>query len=196
MSRTLDIIVSFLGLIFLSPILLLIALLIKLESDGPAIFSQDRVGKNGELFRFYKFRSMVDGADRLKSRMMEMNEHKDGITFKIKEDPRITKIGKILRKTSLDELPQLYNVLRGDMALCGPRPAVESEVIKYDPIAMRRLSVKPGLTCYWQIMGRAELDFNQQLELDLKYIKEKNLLLDLWILLQTPLAVIRGKGAY
>jgi lipopolysaccharide/colanic/teichoic acid biosynthesis glycosyltransferase len=196
MSRVLDVLISFTLLVVMTPVFILIALAVKLSDGGPVFFVQDRVGLNGKLFRFYKFRSMVVNADYMKVFISDLNKHGSGITFKVQDDPRITPIGRFLRKTSLDELPQLYNVLRGDMALVGPRPAVESEVMNYSPDAMRRLSVKPGLTCYWQIMGRAELDFEKQLELDMKYIREKSLMTDFFILLKTPLAVIRGKGAY
>ena len=195
--RMIDITVSALALIALSPILLSIAFLIRLQDGGPVLFRQTRVGKNGREFSFFKFRSMVLYADDLKTALKSQNEHgAQGITFKMKSDPRITSIGRFIRKFSLDELPQFYNVLIGDMALVGPRPAVVAEVARYDDHARRRLTVRPGLTCYWQIMGRAELDFNQQVELDLKYIANRGIIEDTRILLATPRAILSGRGAY
>lgn len=197
LHRLIDITVSALALIVLSPVLLTIAWLIRRHDGGPIIFRQTRVGKNGREFAFYKFRSMVLNADSLKASLVTQNQHgAGGITFKIKDDPRITPVGRLIRKFSLDELPQFYNVLIGDMALVGPRPAVVAEVARYDEHARGRLAVRPGLTCYWQIMGRAEIDFNQQVELDLNYIANRGILEDARILLATPKAVISGRGAY
>ena len=195
--RMIEITGSALALIALSPVLMTIAFLIRRQDGGPVLFRQTRIGKNGIEFSFFKFRSMVLNADALKASLKAQNEHGDlGITFKMKMDPRITRIGRFIRKFSLDELPQFYNVLIGDMALVGPRPAVVAEVARYDDHARRRLAVRPGLTCYWQIMGRAELDFNQQVELDLKYIANRSIIEDARILLATPRAIISGRGAY
>lgn len=195
--RAIDVMIACLGLMVLAPAFALIAFLIKRHDGGPVIFRQNRVGKDGKVFSFYKFRSMVTGADALKAKLATQNQHGEkGITFKMKDDPRITPIGRVLRKFSLDELPQLYNVLKGDMALVGPRPAVVAEVEKYDERARGRLSVRPGLTCYWQIMGRAELDFDRQVELDLQYIADRSLIEDARIFLATPRAVLEGRGAY
>ena len=195
--RGIDIILSGLGLLVLAPVFAVIAFLIRKHDGGPVIFRQDRVGKDGKVFSFYKFRSMVKNADALKAKLAEQNQHGSaGITFKMKDDPRITPVGKFIRKYSLDELPQLFNILKGDMAIVGPRPAVVKEVEQYNDHARGRLAVRPGLTCYWQIMGRAELNFDQQVELDLRYIANRSLIEDARIFLATPKAVLEGKGAY
>ena len=152
-KRIIDITISGLALIILIPLFLVVAILIKVESAGRVIFPQDRVGKDGEIFRMYKFRSMVANAEELKRKLILENEA-TGPMFKIKNDPRITTIGRFLRRTSIDELPQLFNVLKGDMSLVGPRPSLPEEVEKFDLWMLRRLDVKPGLTCYWQVMGR------------------------------------------
>jgi len=174
-----------------------VAFLIRKHDGGPVIFRQNRVGKDGRVFSFYKFRSMVNNADALKKQLAEKNQHGSaGITFKMKDDPRITPIGRFIRKYSIDELPQLVNILKRDMAIVGPRPAVVAEVERYDEHARGRLAVRPGLTCYWQIMGRAELNFDQQVELDLRYIANRSLIEDARIFIATPKAVLEGKGAY
>jgi exopolysaccharide biosynthesis polyprenyl glycosylphosphotransferase len=172
----------------------LIALLIKITSPGPVLFRQERVGMNGRRFTFYKFRSMVVDADRRKAELQHLNEM-DGPVFKIRNDPRVTRVGRFLRKFSLDELPQMWNVLRGDMSLVGPRPPVPAEVEKYESWARRRLSVRPGLTCLWQVSGRNSINFQQWMELDLEYIDNWTLGLDLKILLKTVPAVLAGRGA-
>ena len=196
LKRFLDLIASSLAIIVLSPLLLLTALLIRLESKGPILFYQSRVGFNGKLFNMYKFRSMVQNAEALKKSLQETNESKGGITFKMKDDPRITKVGKVLRKWSIDELPQLFNVLRGDMSLVGPRPPVPSEVNEYASDDLKRLHVVPGITCYWQISGRSEIPFKQQVDLDKKYISTCSLWADIKILFGTIPAVFACKGAY
>lgn len=197
LHRSVDIVVSGLALAALSPVFLVIAFLIRRHDGGPVIFRQTRVGKDGRQFAFYKFRSMVLDAEALKATLAAQNQHgSGGITFKMKHDPRITPVGRFIRKFSLDELPQLFNVIKGDMALVGPRPAVVAEVARYDEHARGRLAVRPGLTCYWQIMGRAELDFDRQVALDLKYITNRSLIEDARILLATPAAVLSGRGAY
>jgi len=194
-KRTFDFTLSLLGLIILSPLFLLIAVLIKLESEGPIIFKQKRVGKNGKVFDFYKFRSMYKDAEKRQKELEKFNIT-GGPTFKIPDDPRITKVGKLLRKFSLDELPQLYNVLKGDMSLVGPRPPIPSEVEKYEPWHMQRLSVTPGISGLWQVSGRSKLSFDQMVRLDIYYIENWSLWLDIKILLKTIPIVLFGSGAY
>lgn len=194
-KRGLDILLSGIALLLLSPLFLVIAMCIKLEDRGPIFFSQIRVGRFGREFRMFKFRSMcLDAEQRLKD-LLAKNQHKQGVTFKLKNDPRITRVGRILRKFSLDELPQFYNVFKGDMSLVGPRPPVPREVALYSQADRRRLAVKPGITCIWQVSGRAEIDFHGQVELDVKYIESQRLATDLRILAKTVPAVISGKGA-
>ncbi|MBS5884523.1 sugar transferase [Clostridium sp.] len=183
-KRALDIIASFLGLIILSPILLIVAILIKLESKGPALFSQSRIGLSGEQFKMYKFRSMVQNAEELKDKLAKQNEM-SGPMFKMKDDPRVTKVGKFIRKTSIDELPQLLNVLKGEMSLVGPRPSLPKEVEKFESWMLRRLDVKPGLTCYWQVSGRNNIDFYDWMKLDLKYVDERGFWLDIKLIFKT-----------
>jgi lipopolysaccharide/colanic/teichoic acid biosynthesis glycosyltransferase len=196
MKRYLDIALASLGLLVLTPIFLFVALMIKLENPkAPVFFYQLRVGKNGKLFRMYKFRSMVTNAEDLITGLLRKNEAK-GHLFKIKDDPRITRVGKIIRKTSIDELPQLFNVLRGDMSLVGPRPPLIREAELYSPYHMQRLQVIPGCTGLWQVSGRSNLDFDQMIELDLRYISERCLLLDLKIIIKTFRVLLGDKGAY
>ena len=183
-KRALDIIASFLGLIILSPILLIVAILIKLESKGPALFSQSRIGLSGKQFKMYKFRSMVQNAEELKDKLAKQNEM-SGPMFKMKDDPRVTKVGKFIRKTSIDELPQLLNVLKGEMSLVGPRPSLPKEVEKFESWILRRLDVKPGLTCYWQVSGRNNIDFYDWMKLDLKYVDERGFWLDIKLIFKT-----------
>lgn len=195
-KRALDVIGSGCALLLLSPLFLAIAIAIKLEDRGPVLFRQVRVGRHGREFRMLKFRSMrVDAEARLKE-LLAKNQHQTGVTFKLKDDPRITRVGKWLRKFSFDELPQFYNVLRGDMSLVGPRPPVPREVALYSLADRRRLAVKPGITCIWQISGRAEIDFPGQVQLDVRYIESRSLLQDIRILLKTIPAVLSGTGAY
>lgn len=193
-KRILDFVLSALGLMLLSPLLLIVAILIKIESKGPAIFSQKRVGLNGREFKMYKFRSMVINAEKLKEKLEKKNEM-SGPMFKIKDDPRVTKIGKFIRKTSIDELPQLINILKGDMSLVGPRPSLPNEVAKFEPWMLDRLSVKPGLTCYWQVSGRNNIDFIEWMELDLKYVNERSFLLDLKLIFKTFFVLFGDKNA-
>jgi len=194
-KRAFDVLVSALALILLSPLFLIIALLVKLEDRGPVFFPQTRVGQFGREFKMFKIRSMcLDAEKRLKD-LLEKNTHKEGVTFKIKNDPRITRVGKWLRKFSFDELPQFYNVLIGDMSLVGPRPPVPREVAKYSLAHRRRLAVKPGITCIWQISGRSEIDFSGQVQLDVDYIESQNFWIDIKILGRTVPAVLSGKGA-
>lgn len=195
LKRLIDIVGSGLGILILIPVFLIIGILIKLEDPkGSIFFSQKRNGLNGKEFNMYKFRSMVHNAEDLLESLMSKNEM-DGPVFKIKDDPRITKIGKFIRKTSLDELPQLFNVLKGDMSLVGPRPPIPREVIQYNTYQFQRLSVKPGITCYWQISGRNNIDFDEWVELDLKYIKERNLFKDIYIILMTLPVLLGDKNA-
>ena len=195
-KRIVDIVGSSAALFLLSPVFAAIALLIKLEDRGPVFFHQTRVGRFGRQFKMIKFRSMrVDAEQRLKE-LLAQNQHSHGITFKIKGDPRVTRIGRLLRKYSLDELPQFYNVLIGDMSLVGPRPPVPREVALYSLADRRRLAVKPGITCIWQISGRAEIDFPGQVKLDVRYIESRTFREDLKILFKTIPAVLSGDGAY
>ncbi len=192
---TADRVIAFILLIFLFPLFVLIPILIKLTSRGPVIYKHERAGLNGRRFEMLKFRTMFENADRMKDFLLDENEM-DKIVFKIREDPRITNIGKVLRRLSLDELPQLINVLRGEMSLVGPRPPLPEEVNKYEGWERKRLSMKPGITCLWQISGRAEIGFDEWMKLDLEYIDNWSLGLDIVILRKTIPAVIKGRGAY
>jgi lipopolysaccharide/colanic/teichoic acid biosynthesis glycosyltransferase len=196
LKRIIDFCASLFALIALAPLFGLTALLIKLTDRGPVLFWQTRVGKWGREFPFPKFRSMVTNAEKLKDGLLAQNQHADGKTFKIKKDPRITWIGRIIRKYSIDELPQLWCVLKGDMSLVGPRPPVPREVALYTLSDRRRLDTIPGLTCLWQVNGRGDIPFPQQVELDAEYIRSRSLLTDIKILLMTVPAVFLGKGAY
>ena len=195
-KRMIDIAGSLAGMALLSPVFLAIAAAVKFTSPGPVFFSQVRVGRYGRHFRFYKFRSMRTDAEALKAKLMDKNESKDGVIFKMKDDPRITKVGKILRRTSLDELPQLWNVFIGDMSLVGPRPPLPSEVAEYTLEDRKRLDVIPGITCLWQIRGRSEIPFHEQVRLDKEYILAPSVWKDFVILLKTIPAILGGKGAY
>ena len=195
-KRGMDCFLTGLGLVVLSPIFLLLALVIRLDSPGPVLFSQTRVGKNGVPFRCWKFRSMYTDAESRKAELAELNEMAGGVTFKMKRDPRITRVGRFIRKASIDELPQLWNVFAGDMSLVGPRPAVPAEVAQYSAHERRRLEVKPGITCIWQVSGRSDLPFDQQVELDIRYAEERSLRLDIELLLRTVPAVLFARGAY
>jgi len=195
-KRSFDIVASSLALVAISPLWALIALLIKLEDGGPVIFTQTRVGKHGREFRMYKFRSMRPDAEQRLRELLARNQHRAGVTFKLKDDPRITRVGRWLRKFSFDELPQFYNVLIGDMSLVGPRPPVPREVALYSLADRRRLAIKPGITCIWQISGRAQIDFHGQVELDVSYIETRSFWTDLRILCRTVPAVLSGTGAY
>jgi len=195
-KRLLDILVSGAALLATMPFFGLMALLIKIEDGGPIFFWQMRVGKYGRVFPFPKFRSMVVNAEAKLEAIRKQNQHGEGITFKMKNDPRVTRVGRFLRRFSLDELPQLWCVLHGDMSLVGPRPALPKEVALYDLDARRRLNVTPGLTCIWQVSGRSNLAFPTQCKMDVDYIQHQSLQLDLKILAKTVPAVITGKGAY
>lgn len=195
-KRWFDVVLALLGLIFLLPLFVVIAIAIKLTSPGPIIFSQIRVGRYGRYFCFYKFRTMYVDAEQRRKELAALNQSSDGVIFKMKKDPRITSVGRILRKLSLDELPQLLNVLLGDMSLVGPRPPLPQEVVLYTLEERKRLNVIPGLTCLWQISGRSDVPFKQQVKLDHEYIISRSLWRDLWILLRTIPVIISGRGAY
>lgn len=195
LRRVQDIVLSLLALLVLWPFMLLIALIIWIDSPGAnPVFTQERVGKDGERFKFRKFRTMVPGADQMLDDLLDQNEM-TGPAFKIKNDPRITRIGKFLRKTSIDELPQLINILAGEMSIVGPRPPLPREVAQYGDYELQRLYVTPGLTCYWQIQpNRNSMTFEEWLELDLKYIQDRSFLVDWKIILSTFGAVIGMNG--
>ncbi len=195
-KRLCDFVLSLLGIVALLPVFVAIALAIKLTSRGPVFFWQTRVGRDGQHFRFYKFRSMYMDAEARKEALAGQNESKDGVIFKMRNDPRITPVGRFLRRSSLDELPQLFNVLIGDMSLVGPRPPVPSEVAKYTLEDRKRLNVIPGITCLWQVSGRSDIPFRRQVQLDKEYIACRSLLGDFAILLKTVPAILTGKGAY
>lgn len=196
LKRFIDIVCSIVGIILLSPIFIIVAVAIKIENPrGKVIFSQIRCGKDNKTFKMYKFRSMVEDAEKLLNNIQHLNEM-DGPVFKIKEDPRITNVGRFIRKTSIDELPQLINILRGDMSIVGPRPPLVREVEKYNQYEMQRLIVKPGLTCYWQISGRNNINFEQWVEMDIKYIEERNLFIDIKLILKTFKVLFGDKHAY
>ena len=195
-KRIMDVVFSLLGLIVLSPLFFIVALLIKLEDPkGSVFFYQNRVGKDEKLFRMYKFRSMIEGAESKLDELLAQNEV-GGAMFKMKQDPRVTRIGKFIRKTSIDELPQLFNVLRGDMSLVGPRPPLEREVKQYTPYDKLRLMVTPGCTGLWQVSGRNELSFHEMVELDLQYIERRGVLYDLFLILKTVKVFFGTKDAF
>ena len=196
LKRVLDLVVSGCALIGLSPVFAITALLIKIEDSGPVFFKQMRVGHRGKLFPMWKFRSMVTNADAIKDKLLAQNEMAGGVIFKMKDDPRITKIGRFIRKYSIDELPQFWNVFVGEMSLVGPRPPVPREVEQYSAEDRQRLLAKPGLTCFWQVSGRSEIDFAGQVRLDLAYIRSSSVWTDLKLLFLTIPAVLLGKGAY
>lgn len=193
-KRLLDVVASGLLVVACIPVWIILPIVIRLESPGPAFFRQERVGKHGRKFSMYKFRSMVTGADKMQEKLRHLNEM-DGPVFKIENDPRFTRLGKFLRKTSLDELPQLFNVLKGEMSLVGPRPPLYSEVLQYHPWERKRLSVTPGITCLWQVTGRNQIKFDEWMKLDIQYIDNWSFTLDLKILVRTIPAVFLRKGA-
>ncbi len=195
MKRGIDISLSLIGILLTLPVWVVVAIAIKCDSRGPVIFKQIRVGKDGHLFTFYKFRSMHLGAEEMKIKLKHLSTA-EGPIFKIKDDPRVTRIGRFLRRTTLDELPQLFNVLKGEMSLVGPRPPLPEEVALYTPLQRKRLDVTPGLTCLWQVSGRSEVSFSEWVQLDLYYIQHQSLLLDIKILIRTIPAVLSRRGAY
>jgi len=195
LRRVQDILLSLMALLVLWPIMLLVAIVIVIDSPGASpFFAQDRVGRDGKVFRFYKFRSMVPNAEAKLENLLDQNEM-EGPAFKIKDDPRITRVGHFIRKTSIDELPQLWNILKGDMSIVGPRPPLPREVAQYNSYQLQRLYVTPGLTCYWQIQPhRNELTFDEWLELDIRYIQERSFITDWKIILKTFFAVLGMNG--
>jgi exopolysaccharide biosynthesis polyprenyl glycosylphosphotransferase len=195
LKRAIDMLLATLGLVATIPIWIAVCAAIRLESPGSPIFVQERVGRRGRRFRFYKFRSMYVDAE---SRLHEVLVHNetDGPVFKIRQDPRITRVGAFLRRTSLDELPQLFNVLKGDMSLVGPRPPLPREVDQYRPGDLVRLQVKPGLTCLWQVSGRCEICFEEWVRMDLWYVENQGMWTDVRLLARTPLSVLSRRGAY
>ncbi len=194
-KRLVDILGASAGLVLSAPLMLCVAIAIKIDSPGPVFFRQTRLGKNGRPFTFLKFRSMQIDAVDLQTALTAHNEV-GGPVFKIRADPRITRVGRFIRKYSLDELPQLWHVLMGHMSLVGPRPPIPDEVVKYEPWQTERLAVKPGLTCIWQVSGRSNIPFEQWVEMDIEYVRNRSLLLDLKLLLLTIPAVITARGAY
>ena len=191
-----DIVCSSIGLVILSPLFLMIAILMKFEDPkGPIFFSQTRIGLNEKPFKMYKIRSMVTNAEELLENLLDENEV-EGAMFKMKEDPRVTRLGRIIRKFSLDELPQLLNVIKGDMSLVGPRPPLEREVAEYTPYDKQRLIIKPGCTGLWQVSGRNSLSFDEMVELDIKYIENLSIATDFWILIKTVLVMLKPNSAY
>jgi exopolysaccharide biosynthesis WecB/TagA/CpsF family protein len=194
-KRSLDIVLSSVALLVLTPLLLLICAAIRAESAGPALFRQQRTGRNGRVFTLYKFRSMYSDAEARRASLLASSD-RAGICFKSRSDPRVTRIGKILRRYSLDELPQLLNILAGDMSVVGPRPALTEEVAAYSPHARQRLSARPGLTGIWQVSGRADIDFDRMVEMDISYARSRSILLDMILIGATFRAVATGKGAY
>jgi lipopolysaccharide/colanic/teichoic acid biosynthesis glycosyltransferase len=196
LKRLIDVAAAGGALVVLSPLFAAVALAIKLTDHGPVFFWQTRVGQWGAEFRFPKFRSMVVNAEALKAALAKQSHHGDSVTFKMRNDPRITWIGRIIRKLSIDELPQLWCVLEGGMSLVGPRPPLPTEVARYTLADRRRLDVKPGLTCIWQVSGRGDIPFDQQVQLDVQYIESRSVWLDVQLLLKTVPTVLLGKGAY
>lgn len=194
-KRLLDMAFALTAAILLAPLFVIVGMAIKLDSKGPVIYTQPRVTKNGRVFKMYKFRSMCANADTYLKELEPLNE-KDGPVFKLANDPRVTRVGKLIRRTSIDELPQLLNVIKGEMTIVGPRPPLVNEVAQYTPHQMLRLTVTTGLTCYWQISGRSELSFEEWVELDMKYIREQSLRTDISIILKTIPVVLLGRGAY
>jgi exopolysaccharide biosynthesis polyprenyl glycosylphosphotransferase len=195
-KRIFDVVVSATALLVLSPIFMILALLIRLDSKGSIFFYQNRIGKQGKEFRFWKFRSMSVDAEQRKDALMENNEMRGGVSFKMKKDPRITRVGRFIRKYSMDELPQLWNVLIGDMSLVGPRPPLPNEVAQYTPYQRMRLEVTPGITCIWQVSGRSDIPFQEQVKMDLQYIENQSFWYDIELLFKTVPAVLKARGAY
>ncbi len=195
-KRIMDVIGSLIAIVLLMPLFVLTAVLIVLEDGWPVLYIQPRVGMNGRLFNLYKFRSMVRNADRMKEDLLADNESAGGVIFKIRRDPRITRIGRVLRRFSIDETPQFFNVLAGDLSLVGPRPPIPEEVAQYTLEERKRLHIKPGLTCLWQVGGRSDVSFERQVQLDLEYIHSRSIWRDLRIMLKTVPAVLFGRGAY
>lgn len=194
-KRVIDIIGALVGIIVLSPVFLVLAIVIKLDSKGPVIFAHRRLGYKGEIIKIYKFRSMVTNAEELIEKLPEDQKLEFYRNFKLENDPRITKVGNFLRKTSLDELPQLLNILKGDLTIVGPRPIVEKEIMMYGEYGKKLLTVKPGLTGFWQVNGRSDTTYHERVMLDMEYIDKRNLWMDVVIIFKTFGAVFRERGA-
>ncbi|WP_160674348.1 sugar transferase [Clostridium sp. C8-1-8] len=194
-KRLFDFLSAFIGLILLSPVFVILIILVKLDSKGPAMFGHNRLGKNGKTIKVYKFRTMVSNADEVFANFTEEQKKEFAINFKLDNDPRITRIGNFLRKTSLDELPQLLNILLGDMSVVGPRPIVEKEVEKYGKFAPKFFSVTPGLTGYWQAHGRSDTTYEERIAMDMYYVDNRSLILDIKIIGKTFVSVIKKEGA-
>ena len=193
-KRIIDIMGALCGILLLSPVMIVTAICIKLDSKGPVIFAQNRVGKDGIGFKMYKFRSMCTEAEYLLDKLQDKNEM-SGPMFKIKEDPRVTKVGRFIRKTSIDELPQLFNILKGEMSLVGPRPSLPKEVAQFTNFQKQRLIAKPGLTCYWQVRGRSDVTFEEWMEMDVQYIEERNTWIDIRLIFKTLGVLFGDEGA-
>ena len=195
-KRMVDIAVSLMALLLLAPFFLLVAAAILIDDGFPVLLLQKRVGLYGKEFRMHKFRSMFRDAEQMKAQLMDQNESEDGVIFKMKNDPRVTRVGRFIRRFSIDETPQFLNVLMGDLSLVGPRPPLPEEVAQYRLSDRKRLSVKPGLTCLWQIQGRSEIPFNRLVSLDMQYIRSQSIWKDMIIILKTIPAVLFGRGAH
>jgi lipopolysaccharide/colanic/teichoic acid biosynthesis glycosyltransferase len=193
-KRTLDLAGSLFGIVLLSPLMLITAAAIRLETGRPVVFTQVRIGKSGVPFKIFKFRSMILDAEEHLQKLKDKNEM-SGPMFKIKDDPRITKVGKFIRRTSIDELPQLINVLKGEMSLVGPRPSLPAEVSQFDSWMLERLNVKPGLTCFWQVSGRNDVDFEDWMKLDVKYVRERSMWVDIKLIFKTVFVLFGDRHA-
>lgn len=193
-KRAMDIVLSLLGLIVLSPLFLVVAIAIKLDSKGPVFFNQTRVGKDAQLFTMYKFRSMCEDAEARQKDLIELNE-RDGPVFKIRNDPRVTRVGEFIRKTCIDELPQLLNIVKGDMSIVGPRPLPQYEAEKCTEYQRQRLAVIPGLTCYWQVCVREKVNFDEWVEMDLEYIRERSFWVDMKLFFETFRVILKHEGS-
>ncbi len=195
-KRAFDVVFSLLALVFIFPALALIAILIKLDSPGPVLYISDRIGKDGKRFRFLKFRTMVEDADVLRSKLLHLNERDSHHLFKISNDPRVTRLGRLLRRYSLDELPQFFSVLTGQMSVVGPRPCLASEYARYTKEQRRRVEAVPGITGLWQVSGRSDLSWDETVRLDLQYVENWSVFLDAAVMWKTLRAVVSGRGAY
>ena len=194
-KRGMDVICSLLALFILSPVFLMTTIAILVEDGRPIFFFQERTGKKGKIFKIYKFRSMCKEAEKFHEELLRNNEM-DGPAFKMRNDPRVTKVGRFIRRTSIDELPQLVNIIKGEMSIVGPRPLPTYETEQCNSEQLRRLDVKPGLTCFWQICGRSDVGFDEWMKLDMKYIREASIKVDIKLIFKTIITVITAKGAY
>lgn len=193
-KRIIDIMGALCGILLLSPLMIVVGIWVKLDSKGPIFFTQERVGQYGNIFKMFKFRSMCTDAEYLLDKLQGENEM-SGPMFKMKEDPRVTKVGKFIRKTSIDELPQLFNILKGEMSLVGPRPSLPKEVEQFTAFQRQRLIAKPGLTCYWQVRGRSDVSFEEWMEMDVQYLMERNTLVDIGLIFKTVGVLFGDEGA-